>query len=112
MSAAFITYRNRKGRYFFVLRSSNDEILLSSYTYLYRIACMQAIGKVRQASIHKQNYQEGTATNGEYFFVLREADGELLATSEFFATTAWMQFAKEAVKKEAARALLTETASL
>jgi uncharacterized protein YegP (UPF0339 family) len=109
MPARFTTHRTRRGHYYFVLESSRNDILLTSDPFVFRVSCLNAIDAVRTVSPDPSHYSEGQATNGEYFFVLRGADREILARSEFFTAIAWMHATKECVMQEAPDALLTET---
>lgn len=111
MLASFVTYRTRRGHYYFVLKSSKKDILLTSDPYIFRVSCLKAIDSVRVCSKNANNYSEGIATNGEFFFVLRGHDLEILARSEFFTAMSWMQATKECVMQEASAALLKEAAS-
>jgi hypothetical protein len=111
MPATFVTHRTRRGHYYFVLESSKKDILLTSDPFVFKVSCLKAIDAVRAASHNAASYSEGVATNGEYFFVLRGSDHEILARSEFYAAAAWMHVAKECVMHEAHGAVLLETAT-
>lgn len=109
MAASFITHVTGRGRFYFVLELTGGEILLTSEPYNFRIACLKAIHSARTASLLLKNYDKGMATNGQHFFVLRDADGEILARSEFFADLSEMEEMLAKVRKDAPKAELKET---
>ncbi len=109
MAASFITHLTARGRFYFVLESPGGEILLTSEPYNFKIACLKAIHTARSSSALLRNYDRGTATNGQHFFVLRDNEGEILARSEFFAAAGVMEEALATVRREAPKAELIET---
>lgn len=108
MPARFIIDRTKNGQYYFILESGIQENLLTSEPFVFHISCMHTINSVRIYCENDYNYQDGMATNGEYFFVLRDQDHQILGTSLFYATRSWMLNAIARIKKEAATAIIED----
>lgn len=111
----FELFKDSKGEYRFRLRAKNGEpILHSSEGYTTKQGCQQGIASVKINAPYDSRYDRRTATNGQYFFVLKAANGEILSISEMYQTTTGRDNGIDAVKRDAPNAPvedLTDTES-
>lgn len=109
MPATIILTRLRKRAHAFRLRSAG-RILLTSPTFVFKVSCQYAIDILREVSRDMKNFETSKSTNGEFFFVLRDDTGQLLATSAMFAGADECQRAINTVRQEAKYATLIDRA--
>lgn len=87
--------------YRFRLRARNGEIILASEGYVSKQGCLNGIASVKQNAPYDSRYDRRTASNGQYYFVLRASNGEPIGTSELYTTTAARENGIAAVKRDA-----------
>jgi uncharacterized protein YegP (UPF0339 family) len=104
--AAFQVFRGLDGQYYFHLRSQNGQIVLVSEGYTRRSAALAGTAAVESNGADLGRYQVRDAAGNQAYFVLRATNGEVIATSETYASRAGAQRAAAAV------ADLLETATI
>ena len=101
----FQIYSDNRGEYRFRLKAKNGEnILHSSEGYTSKQNCKNAIDSVKLNAPFDSSYYRGTATNGQYYFALKAANGLTLGMSEMYTTTYSRDNGIEAVKRDAPNA--------
>ena len=93
--------------YFFELRASNGEKLLSSEEYTSEQGAIRGI-ETHKANIEKGNFRVGLSKKGDYIFKLLNGKGTLLCTGANYPTKIRCESAVESVKRFAATAVLDE----
>lgn len=101
----FQLFKSRtSGQYYFRLRSINGEIILSSEAYTTKQSCNNGIAAVKANAPFESRYERRKSINGQYYFVLKASNGEIIGTSETYTT----EYAREngimAVKRDAPNA--------
>jgi uncharacterized protein YegP (UPF0339 family) len=94
-----------RGSWYVQLRGNDDRVLLRSPELGNEPACRLAAGRIRLAATIPERYEERCSTNGGYYFVLRDDQGEVLAMSPIHATRASCAAAIAEVRESAIRAL-------
>lgn len=74
------------GQYYFNLKASNGEIILSSEGYTSKQGCLNGIESVKHNSSKDESYVTKTASNGKFYFNLKARNGEIVGTSEIYNT--------------------------
>lgn len=98
----FQIFKDSAGEFRFRLRARNGEIILrSSEGYVSKQGCKGGIASVKVNAPFDSRYDRKTANNGQYYFVLKAANGEELGISEMYQTTAGRDNGIEAVKRDA-----------
>ena len=87
--------------YRYRLRARNGEIILQGEGYKSKQGCLNGIDSVKRNSPYDERYDRKIATNGQYYFVLKAANGEPIGVSETYTTTAARDNGIEAVKRVA-----------
>jgi uncharacterized protein YegP (UPF0339 family) len=98
------------GKFFFNLKASNGQVILSSEMYESKSAAENGIASVKHNSPEDTHYDRRTAKNGDPYFVLKAANGEEIGRSEMYSSTAAMENGIESVKTNAPDAAIAETA--
>lgn len=98
----FQIFKDNRGEFRFNLFAKNGEnILRSSEGYTTKQGCKNGIASVKKNAPYDSRYYRGVATNGQYYFVLKAANGEALGVSEMYVTTYGRDNGIESVKKNA-----------
>ena len=110
MAGKFELNSSSNGKFFFNLKASNGQIILSSEMYESKAAAENGIESVKKNAADDDRYDRLTAKNGDPYFVLKAANGQQIGRSETYKTTAAMDNGIESVKSNASDAQITETA--
>jgi uncharacterized protein YegP (UPF0339 family) len=94
----YVLHRSTDAKYYFVLRATNNEIILTSETYWTRSGAESGIASVRVNSPIEARYERKTTSRNEPMFNLKAANGEVIGTSERYTTTVARDAGISAVK--------------
>jgi uncharacterized protein YegP (UPF0339 family) len=84
--AKFQVFAGIDGRYYFHLRADNGEIVLQSQAYTRRTSAVDGTSSVRDNGVDPANYEIRAAQNGQAYFVLKAANGQVVGVSESYAS--------------------------
>ncbi len=91
---------NGKG-FRFNLKARNGQVILTSETYNSKSAAENGIASVQKNASDDGKYDRKTAKNGQDYFNLKAANGQIIGTSEIYTTKAAMENGIASVKKNA-----------
>jgi hypothetical protein len=111
MAGKFELNTSSNGKFFFNLKASNGQIILSSEMYQSKSAAENGIESVKKNAVIADHFETKTAANGEPFFVLKAGNGEVVGRSETYSSTAALENGIESVKTNAPDAAIAETAT-
>lgn len=99
----------QKGSQFhFDLQAGNYEPILHSEMYESKAAALNGIESVRKNSQREGAFETKQAKNGQYHFVLKATNGQVVGQSELYKTEAACKNGIESVKKNAPDATVKE----
>lgn len=101
MAAKFVIERGTGGKYRFNLKAGNGEIILSSETYETKAGALGGVESVKANAPVDSRYERRTASNGQPYFLLKAANGQIVGRSETYSSTSAMEGGIESVKKNA-----------
>jgi len=84
--AEFAVYEGKDGDSYFHLRAANGEIVLASEGYVDEDGAMGGIETVRTNGRDAKQVEVLAASNGQYFFHVKAKNGEIVGTSEIYAS--------------------------
>jgi uncharacterized protein YegP (UPF0339 family) len=87
-SATFETFTGVDGKTYFDFVAGNGENVLRSQGYATPAAAQNGISSVLENGIDASNFEIRAASNGTSYFVLKAANGEIVATSQFYSSKA------------------------
>jgi uncharacterized protein YegP (UPF0339 family) len=96
-------------QFYYRLRSSNNEIILSGEGYVTKEACVKGILSVKSNAPFDHHYLRKDAT-GNYTFNLKAGNGEIIGRSENYTTVTARENGIDAVKREALKAQIEDNA--
>ncbi|MDL2222874.1 YegP family protein [Bacteroidales bacterium OttesenSCG-928-M11] len=93
------------GKYQFCLIAPNNKVLLTSESYKLITGCKNGIKSVQRNSTKEKNYcRFETKTGVGFYFVLKSPNGQVIGTSQIYASKATRENGIEAVKEFASKA--------
>ncbi|MCF6130124.1 YegP family protein [Flavobacterium sp. AS60] len=100
--------KRTNGDFQFTLKASNGECILTSEGYTTKAGCQNGIDSVRTNAPNDSRYDRKVAVNGDYYFNLRAANGEVIGTSELYESTAGRDTGIDSVKTNAPLATVAD----
>lgn len=85
-SASFETFQGLDGRFYFNLAASNGQNVLRSQGYTALASAEKGVASVLSNGNDKRNFDVLEATSGDWYFNLKAANGEIIGTSELYAS--------------------------
>lgn len=82
----FDLFEGKDGEYYFNLSAANHEVVLSSEGYQNRSGALAGILSVLDNSGDTSNYNLREASNGQFYFVLQAANGQVIGMSELYSS--------------------------
>ena len=95
-------------KYHFVLKAGNGQVILSSQMYASKSGAMNGIESVRKNCGNENCWERKTAKNGKFHFNLKSTNGQIVGSSQMYASEAGMNNGIESVMKNAPGAEVKE----
>ena len=99
MFELFQSENNQK--YYFNLKAKNGQIILSSQGYADISGAKNGIDSVKKNSGDDSKYERKTASNGKFHFNLKAGNGQIIGSSQMYASEAGMENGIDSVKTNA-----------
>lgn len=80
--------KNDKGRFSFVLKAGNNEVILRSEQYESKSAASNGIASVQANSTDEARFVRKDASDGRPYFNLRAGNHQVIGTSQMYASAA------------------------
>lgn len=106
--AKFEIYTDNRGEFRFRLKASNGHTILASEGYKAKTSCTNGIESVRKNSQDKSKFERLESKSGKPYFNLKATNGQVIGTSEMYASTSGMENGIASVKKNAPKAEIVE----
>ena len=111
MAGKFELKTAKNGKFYFNLKASNGQIILSSEMYESRQAAENGIASVKKNADDPKRYDRKESNKGEHYFNLKAGNGEPIGKSEMYTTAASMEGGIESVTKNAPDAATVDASS-
>lgn len=108
MNAYYELKKNVTGQYIFNLKAGNHETILSSESYPAEQTAREGIAAVQKNGPLDSAYVKKTASNGQFYFTLKGANGEPLGRSEMYTTEAARDHGIASVKQNSPTGKIVE----
>lgn len=86
MPGRFELQKSKNGKFNFLLKAANDEVILKSEMYESKTSAEQGIASVRANCGVSERYERKSATDGRFFFNLKAANHQIVGTSQMYST--------------------------
>ncbi|MGJ1419676.1 YegP family protein [Sphingobacterium spiritivorum] len=84
----FILTKRTNGEYQFNLEAINGQVILTSEGYKTKASCHTGIASVKTNAPMDHRFDSIQARNGAYYFNLKAGNGEIIGTSQMYASGA------------------------
>lgn len=88
-------------KFHFVLKAANGQVILSSQMYASKASAMNGIESIKTNSNNDSLYERKTAVNGKFHFNLKSTNGQIIGSSQMYASESGVTTGIESVKKNA-----------
>lgn len=98
----FEIYQSEKSKdYYFRLKAKNGQIILSSQGYSSKSSCENGVESVRKNSADAGRFERKEATNGKHHFNLKASNGQIIGSSQMYASKDGMENGIKSVQNNA-----------
>src|SRR5262245_24917609 len=101
MAGKFEIKKAKNGQFYFNLRASNGEIVLTSEQYKAKASAKNGIDSVKSNSTSDDRFERKTSGSKKPYFVLKAGNGKTLGRSQMYSTTATMEKGIASIKASA-----------
>lgn len=108
MAAKFECYKDKAGEFRFRLKAGNGENILASEGYSAKSGCMNGIESVRKNSGNPDRFEVKETSSGKHRFNLKASNGQVIGTSQNYASAASCEGGMKSVAKCAADATVDD----
>jgi uncharacterized protein len=97
----FVIKTGKDGQFYFNLKASNGEIILSSEGYTTKTSCKRGIASVMKNGQDSSKYMKSISKNGKSYFTLIAANKKVIGRSELYESEKACNNGIASVKKNA-----------
>lgn len=108
MSGWFELKKTESGKFFFVLKADNARTILVSEMYESKAAAQKGIASVQVNSQLDERFDKREAKDGQFYFVLKAGNHEIIGNSEMYPTESVRDKGIEAVMRAGASTTIKE----
>jgi Uncharacterized conserved protein len=98
----------KNGEFQFDLKAGNGEIILTSEGYVAKASCLSGIDSVKKNSTEEARFDKKEAVNGKFYFNLKATNGQVIGTSQMYASEQGRDNGIASVMKNAPHADIVE----
>lgn len=104
----FEVFVDKRGEFRFNLCAVNGQVVLSSEGYTRKANCLKGIDSVRRHSAEDRYFERIISRDGQFRFVLKARNGEIIGTSERYTSATAMEDGIRSVRFHAPDAAVFE----
>lgn len=102
MAGYYTKFKSEKsGEWYFNLKAGNHEIILQSEGYTSKAGAENGIVSVQQNGVLEAQFERKQSDKGNFWFVLKAANGQIIGKSEMYPAAAARDKGLESVKANA-----------
>jgi uncharacterized protein len=100
--------KKSKDQYHFVLKAGNGQTILTSEMYNSKAGATNGIESIQKNCGNDNAFERKTAKNGKFHFNLKATNGQVIGSSQMYASESGMNNGIESVKNNAPGAKIKE----
>ncbi|MBQ9310237.1 MAG: YegP family protein [Bacteroidales bacterium] len=104
----FVITVRKNGEFQFNLKATNGQVILTSEGYVKKESCLNGIESVRKNSQIPERFEVKVAKNGKPFFNLKASNGQIVGSSQMYASEVTLNKGIASVAKNAPEAPVVE----
>ena len=98
----------KDGQFQFNLKASNGQIILTSEAYTTKAACLNGSESVKKNSQDEKRFEKTQSESGKFHFNLKATNGQVIGSSQMYASEASCDNGIQSVAKNAPDAEVVE----
>ena len=98
----------KNGEFQFNLKATNDQVILTSQGYATKATCLNGVESVKKNSQEEKRFDCKVASNGKPFFNLMATNGQVIGTSQMYASEVNMKNGIASVMRNAPQAEIVD----
>jgi uncharacterized protein YegP (UPF0339 family) len=102
--AIFKIFKDKTGKYRFLLKSNNNQIVFTSRGYASRLTCFNHIQLIKRFALKDEKYERHISQNDSPYFTLKVLKNEVVGVSEKFINKSSMESIIAIIKNNAGNA--------
>ncbi|WP_340074037.1 YegP family protein [Leptobacterium sp. I13] len=106
MFELFQSEKNKK--YYFNLKAKNGQIILASQGYSDKSSAQNGIESIQKNCKDDSKFERKTGANGKFHFNLKASNGQVIGSSQMYASESGMENGIESVKTNAPEASISD----
>jgi uncharacterized protein YegP (UPF0339 family) len=104
----FVIEKAKDGQYYFNLKASNGQVILTSEIYKAKTSAQNGIESIQKNAADDGNYERKEAKNGKPYFVLKAKNSKIIGQSQMYSSVAAMETGIESVKNNAPKGTIKD----
>ena len=104
----FVVTVRKNGDFQFNLKATNGQVILTSEGYTTKAACLNGIESVRKNAPVEDRFEVKVAKNGKPFFNLKATNGQVIGSSQMYASERTMKQGIASVMRNAPESPVVE----
>ncbi|NML40424.1 YegP family protein [Chitinophaga sp. G-6-1-13] len=104
----FVITKSDNGEFRFKLNAGNGETILVSEGYNAKAGCENGIASVKTNSQHDERFEKKTSSNEKHYFNLKATNGQVIGTSQMYASESGRDNGIASVKTNAPTATIDD----
>jgi hypothetical protein len=84
MAGKFVITRGKDDKFYFNLKASNGQVVLTSQGYKDKRDCLNGIDSVKRNSKDAANFEVKQSSDGKDYFVLNATNGQVIGKSQMY----------------------------
>jgi uncharacterized protein YegP (UPF0339 family) len=101
MAGKFVIEKAKDGQFYFSLKASNGQVILTSEMYKAKPSAQNGIESIQKNAADDGTYERKEAKSGKPYFVLKAKNKKIIGQSQMYSSAASMETGIESVKKHA-----------
>lgn len=110
MAGKFVIDKAKNGKFYFVLKAANGQVILQSQMYAALADARDGIESVRKNCADPARFQKTDAKNGQPYFTLTATNGQVIGQSEMYTAASGRDNGIASVQRNAPQATIDDSA--
>jgi len=108
MAGKFVITKGKDKKFYFNLKASNGQVILTSQGYKDKKGCLNGIESVKKNSTNEARFEVKSSSNGKDYFVLNASNGQVIGRSQMYKSGSGCSNGKKSVATNAANATVAD----
>ena len=108
MAGKFVITKGKDNKFYFNLKASNGQVILTSQGYKAKVDCKKGIESVKKNSQDEARFEVKKSSNDKEYFVLNATNGQVIGKSQMYKSGSGCSVGMKSVTSNADGAPVTD----